>query len=114
MCFRRTATRDVVLGGQHVRAGDKVVLWYGAANRDPQVFTDPHVLDLDRDPNPHLGFGIGPHFCLGTRLARLQISTMLTELLIRFPDLQLDGDPTYVGSTFINGVERLPVKVGTR
>jgi cytochrome P450 len=114
MCFRRTATRDLVLGGQHVRAGDKVVLWYGAANRDPQVFADPHELDLDRDPNPHLGFGIGPHFCLGTRLARLQISTMLTELLVRFPDLHLDGDPTYVGSTFINGVERLPVKVGTR
>lgn len=113
MCFRRTATRDVVLGGQNVRAGDKVVLWYGAANRDPQVFEDPHSLDLDRDPNPHLGFGIGPHFCLGTRLARLQISTMLTELLTRFPDLRLDGDPTWVGSTFINGVERLPVKTGT-
>lgn len=112
MCFRRTATRDVVLGGQQVRAGDKVVLWYGAANRDPEVFADPHTLDLDRDPNPHLGFGIGPHFCLGTRLARLQISTMLTELLLRFPDLSLDGDPTYVGSTFINGVEALPVKVG--
>ncbi len=112
MNFRRTATRDVVLGGQQVRAGDKVVLWYGAANRDPKVFADPHTLDLDRDPNPHLGFGIGPHFCLGTRLARLQISTMLTELLVRFQDLTLDGDPTYVGSSFINGVERLPVKVG--
>lgn len=111
MTFRRTATRDVVLGGQNVRAGDKVVLWYGAASRDPQVFENPHVLDLKRDPNPHLGFGIGPHFCLGTRLARLQISTMLTELLTRFPDLELDGEPTYVGSSFINGVERLPVKV---
>lgn len=109
MTFRRTATRDVVLGGQNVRAGDKVVLWYGAANRDPEVFENPHTLDLDRDVNPHLGFGIGPHFCLGTRLARLQISTMLTELLTRFPDLALDGDPTYVGSTFINGVEHLPV-----
>lgn len=114
MCFRRTATRDVTVDGQHVRAGDKVVLWYGAANRDPRVFAKPHEFDLTRDPNPHLGFGIGPHFCLGTRLARLQISTMLTELLIRFPDLQLDGNPEYVGSTFINGVERLPVKVGTR
>jgi cytochrome P450 len=113
MCFRRPATRDVVLGGQQVRAGDKIVLWYGAANRDPEVFTDPQLLDLDRDPNPHLGFGIGPHFCLGTRLARLQISTMLTELLTRFPDLQLDGEPTWIGSTFINGVEHLPVKVGS-
>ena len=113
MCFRRTATCDVVLAGQQVRAGDKIVLWYGAASRDPEVFDDPHVLDLDRNPNPHLGFGIGPHFCLGTRLARLQISTMLTELLARFPDLQLDGDPTYVGSTFINGVEHLPVRLGS-
>jgi cytochrome P450 len=111
MTFRRTATRDVVLDGQQVRAGDKVVLWYGAANRDPAYFTAPHTLDLDRDPNPHLGFGVGPHFCLGTRLARLQISTMLTELLLRFPDLRLDGDPTWVGSTFINGVEHLPAKV---
>lgn len=112
MHFRRTATRDHVLGGQDVRAGDKVVMWYGAANRDPAVFTDPHRLLLDRDPNPHLGFGIGPHFCLGTRLARLQISTMLDELLIRFPNLSLDGDPTPVASTFINGIEHLPVKVG--
>lgn len=111
MTFRRTATRDVELAGQKVRAGDKVVLCYGAANRDPEYFTSPHVLDLDRDPNPHLGFGIGPHFCLGTRLARLQISTMLTELLTRFPAMQLDGEPTWVGSTFIHGIERLPVKV---
>ena len=112
MHFRRTATRDHELGGQQIRAGDKVVMWYGAANRDPAVFAEPHVLRLDRDPNPHLGFGIGPHFCLGTRLARLQISTMLEELLLRYPDLSLDGDPTPVASTFINGIEHLPVKVG--
>jgi hypothetical protein len=112
MHFRRTATRDVTLGDQHIRSGDKVVMWYGAANRDPKVFDNPHVLDLARDPNPHLGFGIGPHFCLGTRLARLQISIMLTELLTRFPDMTLDGEPKQVLSTFINGIERLPVKLG--
>jgi len=114
MTFRRTATRDVELAGQQVRAGDKVVLWYGAANRDPAHHDDPHVLDLERDNTHHLGFGIGPHFCLGTRLARLQLSTMLTELLLRFPDLRLDGEPTWVGSTFINGIEHLPVKVSPR
>jgi cytochrome P450 len=112
MHFRRTATRDHELGGQLVRAGDKVVMWYGAANRDPGVFADPHALNIDRGQNPHLGFGIGPHFCLGTRLARLQISTMLDELLRRFPNMTLDGDPVRVSSTFINGVERLPVRLG--
>lgn len=111
MTFRRTATRDVESDGQQVRAGDKVVLWYGAANRDPKHYDDPHRLDLDRDNTYHLGFGIGPRFCLGTRLARLQISTLLTELLTRFPDMRLDGEPTWVGSTFINGIEHLPVKV---
>ncbi len=114
MHFRRTATRDHELGGQPVRAGDKVVMWYVAANRDPAAFLDPHQLRLDRDPNPHLGFGLGPHFCLGTRLARLQITTMLEELLRRFPSMSLDGDPTSVASTFINGIEHLPVKVGAR
>lgn len=112
MHFRRTATRDVELGGQRIRAGDKVVMWYGAANRDDAVFVNPHRLDLARDPNPHLGFGVGPHFCLGTRLGRLQISTMLTELLTRFPDLTIDGEPRRATSTFIAGIERLPVAVG--
>jgi cytochrome P450 len=112
MHFRRTATRDHELAGQLIRAGDKVVMWYGAANRDPKVFADPHRLDLNRAQNPHLGFGIGPHFCLGTRLARLQISTMLDELLLRFPNLALDGDPIRVASTFISGFERVQVMVG--
>jgi len=110
--FRRTATRDVVLGEQAIRAGDKVVLYYTAANRDPAVFADPHQLDLTRDPNPHLAFGIGPHFCLGTRLARLQIATMLKELATRYPKLALDGDVQRIKSTFIAGVDHLPIRVG--
>ena len=109
MQFRRTATRDTELAGQHIRAGDKVVLWYTAANRDPAVFADPHRLDLSRDPNPHLAFGIGPHFCLGSRLAKLEIATMLTELLTRYPRLRLDGDVRRITSSFIAGVEYLPV-----
>ena len=112
MHFRRTATRDLELGGQLVRAGDKVIMWYGAANRDPAVFADPHAIDLKRDPNPHLAFGLGPHFCLGSRVARLQIATMLTELLGRYPNLKLAGEPTRVASTFINGIAALPVTVG--
>jgi len=109
--FRRTATRDLELGDQHVRAGDKVVIWFGAANRDPEVFADPHGLDLKRDPNPHLAFGVGPHFCLGAHLARLEMSAMLRHLLDRATGLTVTGEPTRVASNFINGVARLPVRI---
>jgi cytochrome P450 len=108
--FRRTATADTVLGDQHVRAGDKVVIWFGAANRDPATFFDPHHLDLQRDPNPHVAFGIGPHFCLGAHLARLETSEMLRNLLLHAPDMTV-GEPTHVASNFINGIGRLPVRV---
>ncbi|GAB2851319.1 cytochrome P450 [Actinocorallia aurea] len=109
MQFRRTATRDAELGGQAIRAGDKVVLWYTAANRDPKVFADPHRPDLLRDPNPHLAFGTGPHFCLGTRLAKLEITEMLGALLRRYPGLRIDGEVKRITSSFIAGVEHLPV-----
>ncbi len=112
MQFRRTATTDLTLGDQHIRAGDKVVLYYGAANRDPAVFAQPHNLVLSRDPNPHLAFGIGPHFCLGTRVARLQMATMLNELVTRFPYLKIDGEIERTRSTFIAGVNHLPVRMG--
>ena len=93
--FRRTATRDLELGDQQVRAGDKVVIWFGAANRDPDVFADPHRLDLQRDPNPHVAFGVGPHFCLGAHLARLEMSAMLRHLLdaVARPDGDRRADP---------------------
>jgi cytochrome P450 len=112
MQFRRTATAATVLGDQGIRAGDKVVVWYGAANRDPAVFADPHTLDFERDPNPHLAFGVGPHFCLGAHLARLEIAEMLGHLLARAPDLSIAGPATRVGSNFINGISRLPVRLG--
>jgi cytochrome P450 len=108
--FRRTATRDTMLGDQQVRAGDKVVMWFSAANRDPEVFADPHRLDLLRSPNPHVAFGIGPHFCLGAHLARLEAAEMLRRLLEHAPDLTI-GAPTRMASNFINGISRLPVSV---
>jgi cytochrome P450 len=110
--FRRTATRDVELGGQHVRAGDKVVLFYSAADHDPKVFHDPHTLDLTRHPNPHLAFGIGPHFCLGTHLAKLQFAVMMREMVTHFPNLELAGEPVRLRSNFINGILELPVLLG--
>ena len=109
--FRRTATRDTVLGDQHVRAGDKVVIWFGAANRDPTVFPDPHRLDLRREPNPHVAFGVGPHFCLGAHLARLETAEMLRRLVAAAPALEVGG-PVRVASNFINGIAHLPARVG--
>jgi cytochrome P450 len=108
--FRRTATRDVTLGDQDVRAGDKVVIWFGAANRDPAVFADPDRLDLLRDPNPHVAFGVGPHHCLGAHLARMEMAEMLKALLERAPNMTV-GEPVRVASNFINGIAHLPVRL---
>jgi cytochrome P450 len=88
---RRTATRDVEVGGTRIKAGDKVTLWWASANRDEQVFDDPFVFDIRRSPNPHLAFGYRSHFCLGANLARLEIRIMLEELQRRFERLSLDG-----------------------
>jgi cytochrome P450 len=108
--MRRTLTQDHVLSGHEFRAGDKVILYYGSANRDEAVFTNPDTFDVLRDPNPHVGFGgPGPHFCLGAHLARREITLMLRELYTRLPDLELAGPPEQLRSNFINGVKRLPV-----
>jgi cytochrome P450 len=108
--FRRTATCDTMLGDQQMRAGDKVVMWFSAANRDPSVFAEPHQLDLRRSPNPHVAFGVGPHFCLGAHLARMETTEMLRHLLRHAPDLTVD-EPARVASNFINGIAHLPVRV---
>lgn len=109
--FRRTATCDVELEGQNIRAGDRVAIWYSAANRDPAVFPNPNVLDLTRDPNRHVGFGVGPHFCLGAHLARMQLRTMLAELLRRFETVSITGDVERVHSNFIAGIRHLPLSL---
>jgi cytochrome P450 len=107
--FRRTATRDTEIGGQPIRAGEKVVLWYCSANRDEAVFDDPFRFDVRRDPNDHVGFGgPGPHFCLGAHLARRQITVMFRELFRRLPDLHVAGEPQRLLSFFINGIKHLP------
>lgn len=108
--FRRTATTDVELGGAQIRRGDKVVVFYPAANRDPEVFDEPDALRLDRARVPHLTFGIGPHFCLGNALARLQLRELLRELLARMPDLEPAGPVVRLRSNFINGIKRMPVR----
>jgi cytochrome P450 len=107
--FRRTATRDIELGGAMIEAGDKVVLWYPSANRDEAVFDRPDDFDLTRRPNPHLAFGVGTHFCLGARIGRLSIRTMLRELLTRLPDIEVAGEPERLHSMFLSGAKSLPV-----
>jgi cytochrome P450 family 142 subfamily A polypeptide 1 len=106
----RTVTRDVELHGKTLRAGDQVILLYPAANRDASVFADPDRFDVRRQPNPHLAFGFGPHFCLGASLARLELKVMFSELLRRLPDLHLSGEAMpRRSSNFISGPEAMPV-----
>lgn len=108
--FRRTAVEDTVLGGIEIGAGDKVVLWYPSANRDEAVFDQPDRFDVGRTPNPHLGFGIGEHFCLGSHLAKLEMRILFEELLRRMPDLELAAPPRRLRSNFIHGIEELQVR----
>ena len=111
--MRRTATRDGEVNGHRFRAGDKFLLLYAAANRDPAVFRDPEVLDLARDPNPHVGFGSrGPHFCLGAHLARRELAVTFRALFDQLPDLEVTGEPDRLRSSFVNGIKRLPARLG--
>jgi cytochrome P450 len=110
--FRRTATRDVELHGKTIRAGDKVVMWFAAGNRDPEVFANPHEFDVTRYPNDHVTFGKGsPHFCLGNNLARMEVRLMFETLLPRLKSVELAGDVRRVRSNFVNGIKSLPVRV---
>lgn len=112
--MRRTATGDVTVSGHEFHEGDKVVLFYGAANRDPRNFDDPERFDVRRDPNPHVGFGgPGPHFCLGAHLARREVSVAFRQLLTRLPDIEVTGDAVPLeaaGIPLVGGIKRLPVK----
>jgi cholest-4-en-3-one 26-monooxygenase len=108
----RTATTDVVLGDQQLRAGDELMLLYPSANRDAAVFTDPFTFDSARTPNDHVAFGFGTHFCLGASLARLEIAVMLDELLARVPDLAIadpDAELAFRPANFVSGLEALAV-----
>jgi cytochrome P450 len=107
--FRRTATADVEMHGETIREGDKVLLWYVSSNRDESVYGDPQRLDVTRRPD-HQAFGAGGrHFCLGAALARLEIKTLLSETLRRFPDIELAGEPSRARSLFLNQLKTLPV-----
>lgn len=113
LTFRRTATRDTEIRGQRIAEGERVVLFYHSGNRDEAAFADPHVFDITRTENPHVGFGGGgPHFCLGHHLARTQLRALFHQLLTRVPDLSV-GEPEWLTGNFINGIKRLPVTFGS-
>ena len=106
----RTLARDVEMHGRKMSAGDQLILLYPSANRDPAVFDRAEQLDVQRQPNPHLAFGFGPHFCMGASLARLELKVMFSEVLRRLPDLRLAGEPMpRRSSNFISGPEAMPV-----
>jgi cytochrome P450 len=108
--MRRTATRDTEIAGTRIAAGDKVVMYFGAANRDPRKFDDPDRLDLSRTPNEHIAFGGGPHVCLGQHLARIEIDAILLEVLTRMRDFEIPAPPQWLASTFISGPKAMPVR----
>jgi len=110
--MRRTALEPLRIGDKDIAAGDKVVLWFSAANRDPEVFEAPHEFRIDRTPNEHLTFGWGIHFCLGAHLARAEIRTFFGEVLRRGIRFEVMGDPTRVQHNIFRGWTQLPVRVG--
>jgi cytochrome P450 len=115
-CFARTATEDVALGDQHIAAGDRVSMWFPAANRDPRAFERPDEFDITREHNSQVAFGGGgAHFCLGAHLARNEIRTMLGEIATRFPDVEIVGEPAYVVAapeqTIAVSLRELPVRL---
>jgi cytochrome P450 len=108
--FMRTATEDYDLRGVTIRKGESVLLSYPSANRDEEVFDDPFRFDVGRDPNKHLAFGFGVHYCLGAALARIEVRAFFEELLPRLESIELAGSPESTATTFVGGLKRLPVR----
>ena len=107
--FRRTAMKDVEIRGTQIAEGDKIILWYPAVNRDEEIFDDPDRFDIGRNPNDHLSFGIGEHFCLGSNLARMELRKIFEALMKRLPDIEFAAEPRRLRSNFVNGVKEMQV-----
>jgi len=108
--FMRTAQKNTEIGGVQIAAGESVMLSYVSGNRDEDVFDDPFVFDVARDPNKHIAFGYGVHFCLGAALARMEVNSFFTELLPRLQSVELAGTPQHVATTFVGGLKHLPIR----
>ena len=109
--FYRTATRDYTIGANTIPAGARVLLLFGAANRDPRHFDEPDTFDLDRNPSDHLAFGGGIHYCLGTALTRLEVSRVFTRLLPRVDAIRFAGDYRYLDNPTMRGLAHLPLEL---
>jgi cytochrome P450 len=107
--FERTATAQTEVGGVTIEEGQKIAALLGSANRDESVFERADEMDLSRDPNPHIGFGAGIHFCVGAPLARMEMQTALPLVMTRFPTMELDGEPESRGTFVLRGFARVPV-----
>jgi cytochrome P450 len=114
MHMARFVTRDTVLHGQPLRAGERVLMWYPSANRDAAVFPDADRFDVGRTPNEHIAFGLGEHFCLGAGLARQELRVMFETLLARLPDITLAGSVERLRSSFVGGIKHMPVRFSAR
>jgi cytochrome P450 len=110
--FMRTAAEYTTVHDVAIKAGESVLLSYVSANRDETVFDDPFAFDIGRDPNKHLAFGHGVHFCLGAALARMEINSFFTALLPRLDTIELDGEPELTATTFVGGLKHLPIRYG--
>lgn len=112
--FMRTATADTEIRGVPIATGESVYLAYVSANRDEEIFTEPFRFDVGRDPNKHLAFGYGVHFCLGAALARMEMNSLFSELLPRLESIELAGEPELSATTFVGGLKHLPVRCSLR
>ncbi|HZU49226.1 MAG TPA: cytochrome P450 [Mycobacterium sp.] len=112
--FMRTATEDTVVRGVPITKGESVYLSYVSGNRDEEVFDDPFRFDVGRDPNKHLAFGYGVHFCLGAALARMEVNSFFTELLPRLKSIELNGEPELIATVFVGGLKHLPIRYQLR
>ncbi|WP_375485841.1 cytochrome P450 [uncultured Mycobacterium sp.] len=112
--FMRTATEDTVVRGVPIAKGESVYLSYVSGNRDEAVFDDPFRFDVGRDPNKHLAFGYGVHFCLGAALARMEVNSFFTELLPRLKSIELNGEPELIATVFVGGLKHLPIRYQLR
>jgi cytochrome P450 len=108
--FARTATRDYELRGKTIRKGQSVCLFYASGNRDEEVFDDPFAFRIEREPNPHIGFGMGEHVCLGAHLARLELRHAFGQLRTRLERCELSGAAARVRSSFVGGIKRAPMR----
>ena len=108
--MKRTAARDVEVGGQKIREGEALMMFYASTNRDESIFEDPFTFNIDRSPNRHLAFGYGEHFCMGAHLARRSQRVILEELARRVEHWEIIGEPEWIKSSFVVGLKHLPVR----